>query len=254
MFPVMSHLSRIAGVIYPDVLQVDNLTDVMLDMMSTGTSGEKRVKAFKNAEIGVVGSTIAINEAKNCFLVLDGLIENIPELRRHLKAAGNSRMYETAAEVLLAAYELWREHFLEKIDGSFALAVIDMKDRELLLARDRIGKQPLYWYQDKSHLIFGSELKALLATGLIPQTPSRDALAMYLYFGFIPQDLSPIAGVNKLLPSHYFIWREGKGRSVKPYWSYSEHFKENVVESPKEILDNLAHLLAESTQNLIPPR
>ncbi|MCB1113373.1 MAG: asparagine synthetase B [Chlamydiia bacterium] len=249
----MSDLSRIAGVIYPDVLQTDNLTSVMLDMMRTGIDGEKSVHTSKNSQIGVIGSEVAFNEKRDCFCVLDGLIENLPDLRRELKAAGISQTLHGPADVILAAYHLWHERFLEKIDGAFALAIVNTKKHELILARDRIGKKPLYWYQDKSHLIFGSELKALLATGIVPQTACSDALAMYLYFGFIPQDLSPIEKVNKLLPSHYLIYRADKGKSVKPYWSYSACFKEPSKESPKEILSHLSHLLETSTQNLIPP-
>lgn len=250
---IMSDLSRIAGVIYPDVLQVENLTSLMLDMMRQGLNGEKEIHTSKQIQLGVMGSSMAFNEKRTAFAVIDGLIENLPQLRRDLKAAGISTHLPEPADVLLAGWRLWKERFLERIDGAFALAIADMEHQELLLARDRIGKKPLYWYQDKSHLIFGSELKALLATGLVPQTPSRDALAMYLYFGFIPQDLSPIENVNKLLPGHYFLYRSSKGRTVKPYWSYSEHFTKETAESPKVILSHLSKLLQESTQNLIPP-
>lgn len=249
----MSDLSRIAGVIYPDVLQVDNLVSSMLEMMHPGIKGEKSLHTSKNAELGIIGSSIAFNETRTSFAVLDGVIENLPELRRDLKSAGIFTHLPEPQDVLLAAYTQWNERFIEKVDGAFALAIVNTEKQELFLARDRIGKKPLYWYQTKSHLIFGSELKALLATGLVPQTPSSDALAMYLYFGYIPQDLSPIEGINKLLPSHYLHYRLGKGKAIRPYWSYSTFFLKESREKPKEILANLSALLQTSTRNLIPP-
>lgn len=250
----MSELSRLAGIIYPEVLQVEDLVVPMLDVMKTGISGESFTHTSKNFQLGSVGSELAFNEKKTMFAALDGRIENLPELKRALKSNGISINLEDPAPILLAAYSVWKEDFIQKVEGVFAIAIFDSEKGELFLARDRIGVKPLYWYQDNRHFIFGSELKSLLATGIVPQTADSDALAMYLYFGFIPQDLSPIKEVNKLLPGHYLLHQVNKGRVIRPYWSYSSYFSRPLKEKPNEILLNISDLLSNSTQELLPEK
>lgn len=248
----MNLLSRLAGIIYPEVMQVEDLVSPMLDTMKPGIKGDKDIFTCKKYQLGSIGTKLAFNKQKTSFATIDGFIENLPELQRALKSNGVIVPLDDPARVILSAYEIWKEKFLDKIDGEFALAIFNCEKGELLLARDRIGKKPLYWYQDNRYFIFGSELKSLLATGLVPQTPASDALAMYLYFGFIPQDLSPIAQVNKLLPGHYLTLQVGTGRLIKPYWSYSAYFSQQNKQNPDEIKRNLATLLTSATKKLIP--
>lgn len=136
--------------------------------------------------------------------------------------------------------------------GEFSIVVFDQNKNKLILGRDRIGKKPLYWFQNAHFFIFASELKAILATGAVPQTPALDAISSYLYFGFIPQDMSPINGINKLLPAHYLQFSFDGSKTIDSYWSYSECFKlqhplplnEIVNELDAIIKDNLSESLS----------
>lgn len=244
-------LARIAGVIYPDPIQVDDCVDSMLDTMEKGLKPIREKKTLKNFQFGIVGSAFAYNEKKGLLLGLDGLIENSKELGLDLKKHGLEPSSKQA-ELVLQAYELYGSDLLQKIDGSFAFFIFDEDKRELLIARDRIGKKPLYWYQDQNHLIFGSELKSLIATGIVPQTFSPDAIAMYLYFGYIPQDLSPIKDVNKLLPANYLTYSLKKGISIRSYWSYSHFFEKKEDSSPKHVKETIEKYLSESIKRVLP--
>lgn len=244
-------LARIAGVIYPDPIQVDDCVDSMLDTMEKGLKPIREKKTLKNFQFGIVGSPFAYNEKKGLLLGLDGLIENYKELGVDLKKHGLEPSSKQA-ELVLQAYELYGSDLLQKIDGSFAFFIFDEDKRELLIARDRIGKKPLYWYQDQNHLIFGSELKSLIATGIVPQTFSPDAIAMYLYFGYIPQDLSPIKDVNKLLPANYLTYSLKKGISIRSYWSYSHFFEKKEDSSPKHVKETIEKYLSESIKRVLP--
>ena len=107
--------------------------------------------------------------------------------------------------------------------------------------------KPLYWYQDPHSFIFGSQLKALLATGMIPQTPSQDAIASYLFFGYTPQDMTPIKNVNKLLPGHYLQLNRDKSVFIQPFWSYSSYFEKKNNDNKSAILKKMDELILESS-------
>lgn len=122
----------------------------------------------------------------------------------------------------------------------------------LLLARDRIGKKPLYWFQSKNYFIFASELKGILATGAVPQTPALDSLAAYLYFGYTPQDMSPIKDVNKLLPGYFLQLNRDGSKNIQSYWSYSSYFRKKQPSNSADAIIQFEELMHQSIQECIP--
>lgn len=132
----------------------------------------------------------------------------------------------------IAGYEKEGEAFFSKLRGEFILALFDKEKEVLYLLRDPIGKKVVYWTYQGENWSFGTDLKGLLATGIVPQTPSPMGLSSYLYFGFIPQDFSPILDVNKLLPGHA-LKIDLKGHfSIFQYFSLKDHFNEmNLTEA-----------------------
>jgi asparagine synthase (glutamine-hydrolysing) len=99
----------------------------------------------------------------------------------------------------------------------FAFAIWDGRARKLVLARDRLGVKPLYYFLDDRRLVFGSELKAILAHSEMPRTLDLEALDSFLTLEYIPAPLSIFRGIHKLLPGHLLIWQEGKA-TIRPYW------------------------------------
>ncbi len=238
-----SDLSRIAGIIYPDVLQVESLVPSMLRMMGQGLKKELDTFEFRNVQGGSIGKKLGANSKKSILCGLDGFLENEESLIKDVKHHGFPEP-KSSEEIIVSLYEIYKDKFLEKLDGSFALFVFDQESETLTLARDRIGKKPLYWFHDSRHFIFSSELKGILKSGLVPQTLSLDGMAMYLYFGFIPQDLSPIQDVNKLLPAHYLCFNKRQGIQIRPYWSYSSFFEKKQNSDPSKTKEHLDDLLS----------
>ena len=131
-------------------------------------------------------------------LVFNGEIYNFLELRRELEGLGQTFATNSDTEVILQAYLAWGDGCVERLAGMFAFALWDRRNRSLLLARDRVGKKPLYVWRDGQRLAFASELKALRAGGMCPDALDPEALDCYFTFGYIPSPRTVYRGVRKL--------------------------------------------------------
>ncbi len=246
-------MEGIAGIVYPDVFQVNHFTDIMLDTMRHRSNGMQESLLFKNIQIGIIGGKLAYNRDRSICIALSGTVYNSEEIQNEIRKHGNAIHRERSqAELFIQAYELWGSNFIERMKGDFALAILDQVKERLLLARDRIGIKPLYWYHDQNYFIFASELKSLIATGCVPQTPALDAIASYLYFGYIPQDMTPIKNVNKLLPGYYLQYNRDKSLVIHPYWSYSSFFVKEVTSNQHTIIQHIDELLINSVKERLP--
>jgi len=134
-----------------------------------------------------------------------------------IEGRGHRFRSSSDTETLLCLYEEHGPAFLTKLDGMFALAIWDARRRRLLLARDRLGIKPLFYYHDREHLVFASELKALLADRSVPSEISDVALADFLHLMSIPDPEGIFRGVRKLLPGHYLVVEDGRVRE-EAYW------------------------------------
>jgi asparagine synthase (glutamine-hydrolysing) len=138
------------------------------------------------------------------WIVFNGEIYNFAEIRRDLEAQGVVfRTHHSDTEVLLMAYVRWGENCLTRLRGMFAFAVLDLKDMRLFLARDRLGKKPLYYRAATDGLTFASELKAILAHPRVPRQLDVTALGQYLAYGYIPAPGTIYRGITKLPPAHF---------------------------------------------------
>ena len=134
-----------------------------------------------------------------------------------IEGRGHRFRSSSDTETLLCLYEEHGPAFLTKLDGMFALAIWDARRRRLLLARDRLGIKPLFYYHDREHLVFASELKALLADRSVPSEISDVALADFLHLMSIPDPEGIFRGVRKLLPGHYLVVEDGRVQE-EAYW------------------------------------
>ena len=241
-------MTSFSGAIRSDIYQIDNLISPMLRTLSSCSCSNLDGYTFKNAQLGTCGEKLETNARKTIFLAIDGIIDDADSLRKKINPPKTDR----DIHVVILAYEKWGTDFLEHIEGDFALALLDQEKEQFFIARDRIGKKPLYWYHEQDTFLFGSEIKGLLATGLVPQTPDPEALASYLYFGFIPQDMTPIKGVNKLLPGHYMLIQLNQNKRILPYWSYSSYFEEQPPCPLNEIPEQLDKLLSDTVKMQTP--
>ncbi len=183
-------------------------------------------------------------------LVFNGEIYNYVELRSQLEKDGISFSSKSDTEVILRLYERHGEAAINRLRGMFAFAIYDSKKEKLILARDRLGKKPLYYMERNHEILFASELKAILA--YLGEAPEVDwsFLSDYLMLGYIPQPATPFRDIRKLQAGHYLVVEQGK-RSLKPYWSVpdfqpSEMSLDEVRERTKNALQEAVSIRLQS--------
>ena len=157
------------------------------------------------------------NEDETIWTVFNGEIYNFASLREELTDRGHVFRSHSDTETIVHAYEEYDCRFLERLNGMFGLAIWDQTRGRLLLARDRLGIKPLYYYFDGRQLVFGSELKAILRAPQVDRSIDLAALNNFLTFEYIPSPRSIFQKVRKLEPGHYLVW-EGGEPVVRPYW------------------------------------
>ncbi|OLD65976.1 MAG: asparagine synthase (glutamine-hydrolyzing) [Acidobacteria bacterium 13_1_40CM_2_68_5] len=151
------------------------------------------------------------------WIVHNGEVYNFGEERSRLEAKGLRFRSYTDTEVILRLYEELGPACVDRLRGMFAFAVWDTRDRRLFAARDRLGIKPLYYTWNGRRLVFASELKALLASGLVEGRLSMEGLALYLTFGYVPSPCTLIEGVQALQPGHHLTLEKGR-LTVRRYW------------------------------------
>ncbi|MCG6962891.1 MAG: asparagine synthase (glutamine-hydrolyzing) [Acidobacteria bacterium] len=175
------------------------------------------------------------NERGNIQLVFNGEIYNFRELRHELEAAGHEFKSQTDSEVILHGYEEWgADGCLEHLRGMFAFALWDGGQKQLLIARDRIGIKPLYYAElPGGGLAFASEAKALLAHPRLSPALDDDGLRGYLAYGYVPHERSIFRGIRKLRPGHALRWQAG--RVVERRW-WELHYQPQALDGSREEL------------------
>lgn len=180
------------------------------------------------------------------WLAFNGEIYNFQEIRLELQKLGHQFASTGDTEVLLKAYGEWGEACLERVVGMFAFAVWDAGRERLFLARDRLGEKPLYYFSGPGSFIFGSEVRSLLATGLVPRRLDTAGLASFLAFGAVQDPLTIIEGVGSLPPGHTLVWEKGLCR-MRRYWSLAEvAARPPATGSPEEAVKAIRQLLIEA--------
>lgn len=156
-------------------------------------------------------------------IIFNGEIYNFVELRDQLIALGYEFRSHSDTEVILAAYREWGVDCLSRLNGMFAFALSDVRQHSVLLARDRAGEKPLFYYHENGTLRFASELKALLADSTLPRRVNPGALDCYLAMGYVPGDRCMLQGFNKLPPAHALLFDLQSGQTkVWRYWQLPE--------------------------------
>lgn len=151
-------------------------------------------------------------------IVFNGEIYNYRELAAELTGLGDRLQSSSDTEIIVLGYRRWGAGVLSKLRGMFAFAIWDSVERTLFLARDRLGVKPLYFAELADGILFSSEVRAILGTGLVRRTASREGLAGYLAFGSVREPDTIIQGVCMLQAGQYAEYRGSKLRR-ETYWS-----------------------------------
>jgi asparagine synthase (glutamine-hydrolysing) len=168
------------------------------------------------------------NEDGMVWITFNGEIYNFHELRQELATRGHLFRTDSDTEVIVHAYEEYGRDCLSRLRGMFAFAIWDARQRLLFLARDRIGKKPLFYYFGHDRFLFASEIKAILADHTVPAEPDPVALDHFLALQYIPAPLTAFCGVRKLPPAHWLEVRDGR-LEMGRYWKLQYTPKRQVT-------------------------
>jgi len=152
------------------------------------------------------------------WISFNGEIYNFQALRRELEARGRTFHSDSDTEVLLQGYEQWGADVLPRLEGMFAVAIWDARRAELLIARDRLGIKPVYVYESPQGVVFASEVRALLASGLVARRLDLVALEQFLAYQSVPPPRTLVDGVRMLAPGHHLTIGASRRAAERRYW------------------------------------
>lgn len=224
MCGICGEFSYAAGDVNPDT--VLRMTSTMAhrgpDADGTYLSPDRRV-GFGHRRLSIIdlseaGRQPMCNEDRTVWITFNGEIYNHDEVRRELVARGHVYHSRTDTETIVHAYEEWGVEAIHRLHGMFAFAIWDERRGKMLLVRDRIGIKPLYFRQDGGRLLFGSEIKAILAHPAVTPDLDEEAAFHYLSFMVTPAPMTMFAGIRKLPAGHYMEIDGAGNAKVVQYW------------------------------------
>ena len=190
------------------------------------SADEKHFMGFTRLSImdlSASGNQPMFSSSKEFGIVFNGEIYNHLELKKELIDLGHEFNSRSDTEVLLNSYIEWGENCLQKLEGMFAFALIDKKSKKLILARDRAGEKPLYYFTKEGSIAYASELKPLVESIEDSKEMNINAFNHYLGNGYIPREESIYLNINKLIPGEYLIFNTETGKLKKDkYWNLNK--------------------------------
>ncbi len=175
------------------------------------------------------------NENEDIFVVFNGEIYNFQKLKAFLESKGHRFRTNCDGEVIVHAYEEFGDNFLSYLNGMFAICVYDQKRKELILARDRVGIKPLYYYFNNGHLVFASEIKSILELSTVKREINKQALNQYLSLRYNSGEETFFKNIFRLESGHFmkFDLRD-KNMVISKYWWLRLDQEERLSEAEYE--------------------
>lgn len=194
----------------------------------------------------VSGRQPITNETGDIQLVCNGEIYNSPQIRNKLEASGHNFKTATDVEVILHLYEDFGTNCVKHLQGMFAFAIWDLRNKRLMLARDHLGQKPLFYYHDGQKFAFSSEIKGILATGVVEPQIDMEGLWHYVSLRYLPERYSLFKNIYKLPAATSLTFEDGSISSTR-YWDVS--FTQKTNDSEEDIIDNLDCLLQDTVKS-----
>jgi asparagine synthase (glutamine-hydrolysing) len=250
----------IAGIVAADRLHADERAraQLMRDVLThRGPDGAglhtDDYAALAHRRLSIVdlagGHQPLANEDDSIWVTFNGEIYNHASVRPELEAAGHRYRTRSDTETIVHAYEQWGDECVHRFRGMFAFAIWDAPKRRLLLARDRLGVKPLYWTLVGNRLLFASEIKAILESGLVQARPNESVLSELLATRYTSNAETLFTGIHKLLPGHRLVFENGRVRTTQ-YWDLPLEGPDPEMERlpERELVDRFRSLLQESVR------
>jgi asparagine synthase (glutamine-hydrolysing) len=250
----------IAGIVASDWLRDDepSRSALMRDVITHRGPDDAGAYVDERAALGhrrlsivdlAAGHQPLSNETGTVWIVFNGEIYNHADVRPELEAAGHRYRTRSDTETIVHAYEQWGDACVDRLRGMFAFAIWDAPKRRLLLARDRLGVKPLYWTVRNGRLLFGSEIKAILASGLVAAEANEARLPEQLSTRYLSGSETLFKGIHRLLPGHTLVFEEGRV-TIRAYWDVPAGVPNESVGrlSPRGAVARFRELLEESVR------
>ncbi|MCK5493825.1 MAG: asparagine synthase (glutamine-hydrolyzing) [Candidatus Omnitrophica bacterium] len=188
------------------------------------------------------------NEDKSIVVVYNGMIYNYKKLRKDLRNKGHCFRTKGDGEVILHLYEEKGVECFKFLHGMFAVALYDIKKNKIVLARDHIGIKPLYYYFDNNKILFSSEIKGFINTGLIEDTLDPESLSLYFSYNYIPGEKTIYKDLYELLPGHFLKIDNNFKPVLKRYWGFNSQKYNRLSLSLGEINKDLENIVNNSIE------
>ena len=235
----------ICGFVSKNNISLSQLESMNNTMVHRGPddAGEEIVKFDNDRLIGLAHRRLSILDLSenghqpfhsnngDITVVFNGEIYNFLELKKELK--DYTFFSECDTEVIVAAYLKWKTDFVYHIDGMFSIALFDRANQMLVLTRDRIGKKPLYYYDDGTSFVFGSTLKSLMAFPGFHKEIDKSVIPRFLYNKYIAGDKCILANVKKLRPGEMLVYKDNELTQIK-YWDLIENYQQQQLHQIKD--------------------
>lgn len=236
----------IAGILSPDhnVLNQAVLKNMADALAHRGPDGEgtwinkSHTAGFAHRRLAIIdlsdGAAQPMHYLEQYSIVYNGEIYNYIELKRELKKSGYHFNTESDTEVILAAYDCYRERCLQYFDGMFAFAIWDEKEKTLFAARDRFGEKPFYYYNEKNIFAFASEMKGLWAAG-IDKSAENKMILNFLTLGYVQNPINKsqtfYKNIFSLPPAHFLLYQPGNNLlKIEHYWNIDKQIQLKITE------------------------
>ncbi|MAF97838.1 MAG: asparagine synthase (glutamine-hydrolyzing) [Micavibrio sp.] len=254
------------GLIAPTVSSTDDLRNILTRMNafieSRGPDDEglyveqekKLALGFRRLaiqDLSPLGAQPMSSQTGRYVIAFNGEIYNFQMLRSDLQGQGIQFKGHSDTEVMLAAFERWGvEEVLQKIEGMFAFALFDKQENALYLARDRMGKKPLYYGVHEGRLYFASEMKSILAACKSKPSVNKDVAALYFQWRYVPEPYCIYAGFHKLTPGHVLRINIDKPldlQEAKAFWSLEKVIDARKIRQEADSLEALQNIIRQAT-------
>ena len=245
----------IAGIVASDRLRFDERAraEAMRDVISHRGPDDAGLYLDARAALGhrrlsivdlAAGHQPLANEDETVWIVFNGEIYNHADVRPELEREGHRYRTRSDTETIVHAYEQWGDACVDRLRGMFAFAIWDAPRRRLLLARDRLGVKPLYWAEVNGRLLFASEIKSILESGLVVAQPNEAALPELLSTRYLSGTETLFAGIHRLLPGHTLVFENGRV-AINQYWDVpaGQQVDEIARLSDREAIERFRDLL-----------
>jgi len=196
-------------------------------------------------DLSPAGHQPMVSASGRYVMVYNGEVYNFQSLRNDLLAEGITFRSHSDSEVILALWELEQEACVSKLRGMFAIAIWDIETQKLTLVRDRLGIKPLYYAETAGGFVFASEIKGMLASGLVKKEVNPNAISHLLNTGYIQQPDTMLTGVYALMPGHILTVQTGTLKDTC-YWNIQDH--QNDCNSEQEAVERIRALVIDSVK------